>query len=125
MNINQQNKQRETKIINLSFILIIFICLCFSIACKGQTTDPKPEKSDKKVSPTPQIIADSFAYPIGKVEKREQIGTVGNADGRYLCHLHFELRDETCPMWNEAGAGYSAENSGWRDPSKFIDEHLK
>lgn len=61
----------------------------------------------------------------GEVEKREQIGTIGNADGRYLCHLHFELRDETCPMWNQAGAGYSAENKGWLDPSKFIDVHLK
>ncbi len=39
---------------------------------------------------------------------REQIGEVGNADGKYLCHLHFELREENCPMWNQAGAGYSA-----------------
>lgn len=61
----------------------------------------------------------------GEIKKREQIGTVGNADGRYLCHLHFELREESCPMWNQAGAGYSAENSGWLDPSKFIDKHLK
>jgi murein DD-endopeptidase MepM/ murein hydrolase activator NlpD len=61
----------------------------------------------------------------GEVKKREQIGTVGNADGKYLCHLHFELRDENCSMWNKAGAGYSAENSGWLDPSEFIDKHLK
>ena len=60
----------------------------------------------------------------GEVKKREQIGTVGSADGKYLCHLHFELREENCPSWNEAGAGYSAENSGWLDPSKFIDEHF-
>ncbi len=57
----------------------------------------------------------------GAVKIREQIGEVGNADGRYLCHLHFELRTENCPLWNQAGAGYSAENKGWLDPSDFID----
>ncbi|MET0753098.1 MAG: M23 family metallopeptidase [Pyrinomonadaceae bacterium] len=61
----------------------------------------------------------------GEVEKREQIGTIGNAGGRYLCHLHFELREESCPMWNEAGAGYSAERTGWLDPSDFIDKKRK
>lgn len=61
----------------------------------------------------------------GEVKRREQIGEVGNADGKYLCHLHFELREENCPMWNQAGAGYSAENSGWLDPSDFIDKHKK
>ncbi len=60
----------------------------------------------------------------GEVNFREQIGTIGNADGRYLCHLHFELREENCPMWNQAGAGYSAERKGWLDPSEFIDKNL-
>ncbi|MEZ5425107.1 MAG: M23 family metallopeptidase [Pyrinomonadaceae bacterium] len=59
----------------------------------------------------------------GEVKKRQQIGTVGNAGGTYLCHLHFELRDENCPMWNKTGPGYSSENSGWLDPSDFIDQH--
>jgi murein DD-endopeptidase MepM/ murein hydrolase activator NlpD len=58
----------------------------------------------------------------GEVKFREQIGEVGNADGKYLCHLHFEVRDETCPMWNQAGGGYSADNKGWFDPSDFIDK---
>ncbi|MCY7376943.1 MAG: peptidoglycan DD-metalloendopeptidase family protein [Pyrinomonadaceae bacterium] len=57
----------------------------------------------------------------GEVKMREQIGEVGNAAGKYLCHLHFELREESCPMWNQAGAGYSAENKGWLNPSDFID----
>ena len=61
----------------------------------------------------------------GDVKLREQIGTIGNADGKYLCHLHFELRDEDCPMWNQAGAGYSAERKGWLDPSNFIDARRK
>lgn len=59
----------------------------------------------------------------GAVKLREQIGTVGNADGKYWCHLHFELRTEDCPEWNKAGAGYAAENKGWLDPSKFIDKN--
>ena len=57
----------------------------------------------------------------GEVKRREPIGEVGNADGKYLCHLHFELREQNCPMWNQAGGGYSAENKGWLDPSDFID----
>lgn len=57
----------------------------------------------------------------GEVKLREQIGEVGNADGKYLCHLHFELREESSPMWNQAGGGYSAERAGWLDPSDFID----
>lgn len=59
----------------------------------------------------------------GEVKKREQIGEVGNADGKYFCHLHFELREENCPDWNQAGGGYSTERNGWLDPSDFIDKH--
>ena len=59
----------------------------------------------------------------GMVRKREQIGTVGNAKGRYLCHLHFEIRASDCPMWNQPGGGYSSERTGWIDPSDFIDSH--
>ena len=57
----------------------------------------------------------------GEVMKREQIGKVGNADGRYPCHLHIEIRTADCPMWNKAGGGYSRERKGWLDPSDFID----
>ena len=59
----------------------------------------------------------------GEVKKREQIGRVGNANGRYPCHLHFEMRLENCPMWNRAGGGYDADRNGWTDPSGFIDKH--
>ncbi len=59
----------------------------------------------------------------GEVKKREQIGKVGNANGKYLCHLHLEIRDETCPMWHQVGGGYSSERSGWVDASEFIDSH--
>lgn len=59
----------------------------------------------------------------GEVKRREQIGEVGNADGKYFCHLHFELRTEDCPMWNQAGGGYSEDRKGWLDPSDFIDKN--
>lgn len=61
----------------------------------------------------------------GEVKKREQIGKVGNANGRYLCHLHFEIREASCPDWGQAGGGYSAERKGWLDPSDFIDKHAQ
>ena len=58
----------------------------------------------------------------GRVARREQIGTVGNANGRYKCHLHFEMRWNECPVWDEAGNGYSDERHGWIDPSEFIEK---
>lgn len=59
----------------------------------------------------------------GEVKKREQIAKVGNADGKYLCHLHLEIREENCPMWRQVGGGYSGERNGWLDPSEFIDKY--
>lgn len=48
----------------------------------------------------------------GEVKKREQIGTIGGANGRYPCHLHFEIRWAACPMWNQTGRGYSDDKHG-------------
>ena len=59
----------------------------------------------------------------GDVKRRELIGKVGNANGRYACHLHFELRLPNCPFWTAPGPGYSADTTGWTDPSNFIDAH--
>jgi murein DD-endopeptidase MepM/ murein hydrolase activator NlpD len=58
----------------------------------------------------------------GSVTRREAIGTIGNANGRYRCHLHFELRWNESPVWNEVGAGYSDGRHGWIDPSEFIEK---
>ncbi|MEZ5307947.1 MAG: M23 family metallopeptidase [Pyrinomonadaceae bacterium] len=60
----------------------------------------------------------------GAVKRRDKIGEVGNADGRYLCHLHLEIREEDCPQWDEVYLGYSTERAGWLDPSDFIDSRL-
>jgi murein DD-endopeptidase MepM/ murein hydrolase activator NlpD len=61
----------------------------------------------------------------GEVKKREQIGKVGNANGKYLCHLHFEIREESCPSWDMVFVGYSPIRYGWVDPSDFIDQRRK
>lgn len=61
----------------------------------------------------------------GDVKRREQIGTIGGANGRYPCHLHFEIRWPECPMWNKPGGGYSDERHGWIDPSEFIELQRK
>jgi murein DD-endopeptidase MepM/ murein hydrolase activator NlpD len=65
---------------------------------------------------------ESIAKFSGKVKRREQIGTVGSANGRYKCHLHFEIRWVECPIWSEAGPGYSDDRRGWIDPSEFIEQ---
>ena len=64
-----------------------------------------------------------FLKTSGEVKKRELIAKIGNADGKYLCHLHLEIRDDTCPMWHTTGSGYSGETKGWLEPSEFIDLH--
>jgi murein DD-endopeptidase MepM/ murein hydrolase activator NlpD len=61
----------------------------------------------------------------GEVRIREKIAEVGNADGKYLCHLHLEIRTPDCPMWSQAGDALLIDLHGWTDPSKFIDKHRK
>ena len=61
----------------------------------------------------------------GEIKRRAQIGTIGNANGRYLCHLHFEIRWQESPFWNQVGYGYSDQRHGWIDPSEFIDAQRK
>jgi murein DD-endopeptidase MepM/ murein hydrolase activator NlpD len=54
------------------------------------------------------------------VQRGQRIGTMGNANGMYQAHLHWEVR-QTVGMgvgpWFEAGA------SGWLGPSDFITAH--
>lgn len=56
------------------------------------------------------------------VKKGQQIGTIGTADGAYLAHLHFEIRDDiNLPI----GPGYSNNTEGYLDPTEFINNHRK
>jgi hypothetical protein len=54
------------------------------------------------------------------VQRGQQIATVGTADGRYLAHLHFEMREFITPF---VGPGYREDTRGWIDPSEFIRAH--
>jgi murein DD-endopeptidase MepM/ murein hydrolase activator NlpD len=65
----------------------------------------------------------SFTKTAGTVARRERIASIGDADGAYPCHLHFELRLDTCLAWGKVGPGYSLDRAGWTDPSDFIEAH--
>lgn len=51
------------------------------------------------------------------VKRGQEIGTIGTADGQYLAHLHFEIREK---VGMPIGNGYSENISGYVNPSKFI-----
>jgi hypothetical protein len=59
------------------------------------------------------------------VARGDLIGAIGDADGEYSPHLHFELRwDETLtPTETRAYGCYDETSSGTTDPSAFIDGH--
>lgn len=54
--------------------------------------------------------------------RRDAIGTIGDAEGRYTAHLHFEVR--TAPDLG-VGGGYALPEAaiGWTDPSAFVRAH--
>lgn len=54
------------------------------------------------------------------VKRGEPIGTIGTADGIYPAHLHFEMRSDTDLG---IGGGYSADTSGYLNPTNFINSH--
>ncbi|CAN5487447.1 hypothetical protein BH18VER1_BH18VER1_09770 [soil metagenome] len=54
------------------------------------------------------------------VRRGQQIAMVGNANGRYLAHLHFEMREFVAPF---IGPGYRSDTRGWVDPTHFIRRH--
>lgn len=51
------------------------------------------------------------------LKKGDQIGTIGNADGLYKAHLHFEIRHD---IYMGIGAGYGGDFQGYLNPSEFI-----
>ncbi len=54
------------------------------------------------------------------IRRGDPIGTIGTANGIYPAHLHFEMRHDTdLPV----GGGYSADTSGYLDPTQFINAH--
>ena len=54
------------------------------------------------------------------VKKGQQIATIGNADGAYLAHLHFEIRKSVgMPL----GPGYSTDTTDYLNPTEYIKAH--
>lgn len=58
--------------------------------------------------------------PQQNVRRGEAIATVGSAKGRYLAHLHFEMREFVTPF---VGPGYRDDTRGWINPAEFIRQH--
>ncbi len=59
----------------------------------------------------------------GNVYAGEEIGTIGDGNGAFYCHLHFEIRYPDCAAWGSHGPGYGTDTTGWTDPSDFINAH--
>jgi len=57
------------------------------------------------------------------VNRGDIVGTIGDADGLYSCHLHLEVRQPDNPFWGQPGPGYAYDTTGWVAPSEFIDAH--
>jgi murein DD-endopeptidase MepM/ murein hydrolase activator NlpD len=54
------------------------------------------------------------------VKSGQKIGTVGNAGGIYVAHLHWEVR-QTVGLG--VGLGFSTNRDGWMGPSDFLAAH--
>lgn len=65
-------------------------------------------------------VQDMLVHPGETVQCGQQISTVGTANGRYLAHLHFEMREFLTPF---VGPGYREDTRGWINPTKFIEDH--
>lgn len=64
---------------------------------------------------------DAMEVEVGDfVERGQLVGTIGDAGGEYIPHLHFEIRRRPdLPT----GPGYSPNDSQYLDPTAFIEAH--
>lgn len=65
-------------------------------------------------------LQEMLVAPRQDVRRGQQVGTVGTANGQYLAHLHFEMREFLTPY---VGPGYRQDTSGWLNPTAFINQH--
>lgn len=78
-------------------------------------------KGDRRFVQSYYAHVETIMCRVGEnVRRGQQIATVGTADGRYLAHLHFEMREFITPF---IGPGYRQDTRGWIDPIAFIRAH--
>ena len=65
-------------------------------------------------------VGSSLVRPGYVMNRGEVIGTIGNADGKYHAHLHFEMRTKP---GKDIGCGYAGDTLGFVDPTAFIEAH--
>jgi murein DD-endopeptidase MepM/ murein hydrolase activator NlpD len=65
-------------------------------------------------------LKDVLVNQFETVKRGQAIGTIGNLDGFYLAHLHFEIRTN---IYLGNGMGYSMNTSGYVQPTAFIKAH--
>jgi len=54
------------------------------------------------------------------LQRGEPVGTIGDAHGAWIPHLHFELRTV---VGMDLGPGYARDRDGYTDPTAWIDAH--
>jgi len=65
-------------------------------------------------------LASAWVKPSNVVRRGEIIGTMGNSDGIYHAHLHFEMRRRP---GRGVKSGYEGDTLGFLDPTAFIRAH--
>lgn len=76
----------------------------------------------------PNKYIESFYAHLDKIKVKEGVwlkrgdvlGTIGTANGAYIAHLHFEIRNKPDMR---IGPGYSTDTTGYLNPAKFIKGH--
>jgi len=80
-----------------------------------------PEASGQPYVESIYAHLDQLSVQPGDWVKRGQtIGTIGNVDGKYKAHLHFEMRDFVAMS---LGPGYGEDRHGYLIPTSFIQKH--
>lgn len=76
----------------------------------------------------PNRYIESFYAHLDKIKVQEGVwlkrgdvlGTIGTANGAYIAHLHFEIRNKPDMR---IGPGYSTDTTGYLNPAKFIKDN--
>ena len=82
--------------------------------------DPENPAQVRVIQTVYAHLQEMFVRPDQLIQRGEKIGAVGSADGRYLAHLHFEVREG--PYVNP-GVGYASSPLNRLSPETFLLQH--